>query len=325
MRLFLAALLILTATIAQARCNGSDLRDHLTASGEAWLQAEVAKVPFAYGNHWIARRGARNVHVVGTMHTGDPRMIAVIRRLRPVIRDADALLLEVTADASEAHIDKLWRTPSAFLREKPPLLPDLLSPEAWAILRDQLAAEDFTAQEVAHMQPWFAGLFLDGSDCGGGLGSHVGLDDRIERIARQARVPVGGLEGAGAGMQALADQPLADQAKMLEWDLSTQLNLDDQVVTMAEAYFGERLAEGLLIQNRTLYTDLDVPRQEVARVLKGFHGRLLDNRNRAWIDVIERTPGDLLVVAVGGAHLPGKAGLLNLLRAQGYTMERAPF
>lgn len=326
MRLLLALLLTLTATLAEARCTGTDLRNHLTPAGSQWLAGELANTPFAEGNHWIARKDGQQIHVIGTMHTGDSRMIAVIRRLRPVIRAADAVLLEVTDVESTAHVEELWRTPSAFLRNKPPYLPDLLSPGAWATLVETLGeTEDLLPEEIARMQPWFAGFYLDGSDCGGGLGSHLGLDDRIERIARQARVPVGGLEPVGAGLDALSGQPLADQVRMLEWDLTTRLNTDDQVITLAEAYFAERVAEGLLIQNRTLYSDLHIPRREVERVLTGFHRRLLDDRNRAWVEVIARTPGDTLVVAVGGAHLPGRAGLLNLLQSRGYALTRAPF
>lgn len=325
MRLLLAVLLIMSATWAEARCTGTDMRNHLTPTGTIWLQEEVAKVPFAYGNHWVAQRGDRQVHVIGTMHEGDARMGPVVRKLRPVIRSADALLLEVTKHAADTHVSEIWQSPEAFLRKDPPFLPDLLSPTAWATLRDQLAAEDFDIDVVARMQPWFAGFFLDGSGCGGGFGAYLGLDDRIEKVARQAKVPVGGLENPGAGMAALASQPLADQVKMLEWDLTSTLNLDDQIVTMTEAYFGERLAEGILIQNQTLYGDLDVPRSEIAQVLNGFQRRLLDDRNRAWIKVIDRTPGNSLVIAVGGAHLPGEAGLLNLLAKQGYTLTRAPF
>ena len=31
------------------------------------------------------------------------------------------------------------------------------------------------------------------------------------------------------------------------------------------------------------------------------------------------------VVAVGAAHLPGKNGLLNLLKAKGFSLARAPW
>ncbi len=49
--------------------------------------------------------------------------------------------------------------------------------------------------------------------------------------------------------------------------------------------------------------------------------KMLDNRNISWIPVIEKhiavTPS---FIAVGGGHLGGKNGVVNLLRAKGYTL-----
>ena len=50
---------------------------------------------------------------------------------------------------------------------------------------------------------------------------------------------------------------------------------------------------------------------------------LLDDRNAAWVPVIEaasaRAPR--LVVAAGAAHLPGEKGILAALAARGWTVE----
>lgn len=325
LRALLGALLILCAAQAMAACSGSDMRPRLTPSAEARLEAEIARTPYAYGNHWVASRDGRQIHVIGTMHTGDRRLGAVMRRLRPVIRSADAVLLEVTAHATDAELDQIMRDRSMFLLKEPPYLPDMLSEPVWDYLAARMAEDGFKPEQVARMQPWFAGFFLDQSGCSGGPVPGQGLDDRIERVATRARIPIGSLEPSGAGLEALAGQPIRDQAKILEYDLTSEMNFDDQVVTMSEAYFDERLAEGMLIQDWTMYADLGVPRSEVKRLLDGFQDRLIDARNRAWVPVIERTGGAVLVVAVGGAHLPGEDGLLNLLARKGYVMERAPF
>lgn len=325
LRAILAALLIVGGIEAAAQCSGRDMRPRLTPAAEAQLEAEVAETPYAYGNHWIATKGGQRIHVIGTMHTGDTRLRPVMRRLRPVIRSADAVLLEVTSHESREHMDRIMRDGSVFLLSAPPFLPDMLSPPVWNHLAARMEADGFTADQVARMQPWFAGFFLDQSGCSGGLGSDDGLDDRIERYARRERIPIGSLEPSGAGLQALAAQPLRDQARILEYDLTSEMNFDDQVVTMSEAYFDERLAEGMLIQDWTMYADLDVSRTEVKRLLDGFQDRLINDRNRAWMPVIERTRGAVLVVAVGGAHLPGREGLLNMLAQRGFAMERAPF
>ena len=53
-----------------------------------------------------------------------------------------------------------------------------------------------------------------------------------------------------------------------------------------------------------------------------FTDILLYDRNANWSKKLqELMPGNSLVIAVGAGHLPGKKGVLNLLREAGYTVE----
>ncbi len=48
---------------------------------------------------------------------------------------------------------------------------------------------------------------------------------------------------------------------------------------------------------------------------------LLDNRNRNWVGQLKTIMKQAAVfVAVGAGHLPGKTGLIALLRKEGYTL-----
>lgn len=52
-----------------------------------------------------------------------------------------------------------------------------------------------------------------------------------------------------------------------------------------------------------------------------FKDRLLDERNRRWVPKIEEIMGKVpTFFAVGAGHLPGKNGVLNLLRTAGYQV-----
>ncbi|NDW48005.1 TraB/GumN family protein [Ruegeria sp. PrR005] len=327
LRALILCLGLLAATGVEARCTGTDLRTRLTPEGEALLAREIKKVPFAYGNHWIATKGSQRIHLIGTQHTGDSRMRAVMRKLTPVIQTADAVLLEVTAKQLATLEDTLRKTPSILTIPKgSPGLDKLMEPEEWQMLSLQMRVQGVDERVLARMQPWFISMNLSRSGCGGrGLFAYRGLDDRIELLAARAGVPVGSLEAVGTGMSSLSAIPIRDQVKLLVLDMKSELNFDDQVVTLSNAYFEERLAEAMLIEDWTLYRDLDVSRKEVSRLLRQFDTHILDKRNRAWMPVIQRTKAQTLVVAVGAAHLPGKAGLLNLLKQRGYSLSRAEF
>lgn len=327
LRLIVFVLFCLTsASAAVAQCRGTDLRDRLTPAAQERLTREMAKVPFAYGNHWVATKGNQRIHVVGTQHTGDRRMRAIMRTLRPVIESADAVLFEVTRFELAKIEDIFVKNRSLVLITNGPTLPQVLSETAWNDLSRRMELNGYAPEQTAVIQPWFLSLSLAQSGCGGrGFGTQSGLDDRIEDVAIQNHVPIGSLERSMDGMRALAKQPIRDQAKLLELDLASDLNIDDQIVTQRNAYFNETLAEALLIKEWTMYRDIDISRSEVVRLLRQFDNLLLDQRNKAWIPVMLRTKGDNLVVAVGAAHLPGRNGILNLLHRRGYTMTRASF
>ena len=101
LRLFLLFLFCLHAVSVEARCRSVDYRDHLTPAQKQQFEAAVARIPYGESNHWIATKGARTLHILGTMHSGDRRMSPIVQRLKPIIESADALLLEVSSYKSE--------------------------------------------------------------------------------------------------------------------------------------------------------------------------------------------------------------------------------
>jgi len=55
--------------------------------------------------------------------------------------------------------------------------------------------------------------------------------------------------------------------------------------------------------------------------MNGYMDLLLYDRNRKWAQTLDiLLPGRSLLVAVGAAHLPGKDGVIALLRQKGYTL-----
>jgi uncharacterized protein len=56
--------------------------------------------------------------------------------------------------------------------------------------------------------------------------------------------------------------------------------------------------------------------------MSGYMDLLLYNRNRKWARELDTLlPGKSLLIAVGAAHLPGKDGVIELLRREGYTVD----
>lgn len=122
--------------------------------------------------------------------------------------------------------------------------------------------------------------------------------------------PVEGLETAASQVELLNSQPLEKQAKELY-----EMALDPQK-SVAEF---KKLLEIYKTQNSdSLY---NLMKLNMGKDVE-FETRLLDDRNIAWIPKIETAiKGKSSFIAVGGAHLGGKNGVINLLRAKGYQVE----
>lgn len=326
LRILLCVAFCVMAATAHARCRGVDLRDHLSADQANALSREMATLPFAQGNHWIARKGGRSIHVIGTLHVNDPRFRAVIRTLTPVIKSADAVLLEVT----EADIQAFWSAAEnrsdAFINDTGTKLSDVMSKPAWDELTLRMRLKNISPQAVDEFRPWILSLMLSDSQCGPrGSFAHNGLDRRIEKIAQRSRIPLGSLETVGSSIALLSHRSLSEQARMLEYELLSASSNDNLVITIRDTYFDEQAGAGLILEKWNFRTYAPGSANARLRLWRNFEADMLTTRNKRWIPQILKTTGNNLVVAVGAGHLPGQDGVLNLLKRAGYSMERAAF
>ncbi|OED50178.1 polysaccharide biosynthesis protein GumN [Rhodobacteraceae bacterium (ex Bugula neritina AB1)] len=326
MRFLLAFAFLFLPAALWAACTGTDQRLALSAQDRAAIDAQVAATPFAEGNHWIARRGSRTLHVIGTMHINDPRLDAVSDALAPVIAQADLLLLEGTKREMAELVTAIGRDPSLTLITEGPSLIDRLEPAEWESLAATARANGVAPWMAAKMRPWFLAVSMAVPPClRASPESTNGLDRRLEQAADEAGTATRALESPMTLFEVFNSEPLEEQVRQLRAYLTLLGGEQDAVHTMIESYFDEQALTYFTIYQRDFLQSDALPPQETRRIWQETMMALLDNRNRAWIPVIEAAEGDLIVVAAGALHLPGETGVLNLLQQEGYSLERAPF
>lgn len=326
MRLFLSVLFLLLPAALWAACTGTDLRTTLPADDLARLQARAAAAPFAEGNHWIARRGARTVHVIGTLHINDPRMDRITSALAPVVRQADLLLMEASPADKAAFENELGRTPSLMLITEGPTLIDRLPQEEWESLSAKARAHGVAPWMAAKMRPWFLALSMAVPPCVLRQPEFKnGLDLRLAAAAEEAGVPIRSLEDPMSVIRMLDGDPLEEQVRQLRAFTALLGGGQDNFFTTAEAYFDQQVLHALYLSEQEFLESGALTQEEREAMWTDAMQELLDQRNQAWIPVIEAAEDGVIVVAAGALHLPGENGVLNLLQQQGYTLERAPF
>ena len=128
------------------------------------------------------------------------------------------------------------------------------------------------------------------------------------------------LETLEESLRTISRQPIRDQVRSIELDMQSEAEIANMSNTLRSAYHDGKLVEGMLVNEAFMYRDLNVSRSEVARLQRSHDKYILDERNKNWMPLILARKEKRIVVAVGAAHLPGQYGVLNLLRAKGYTL-----
>lgn len=315
-----ALALALLAAPAAASCEGPTLLDALAPAERAALDAAADAVPYGEGLLWEARRDGATVILAGTMHLADPRHAPLERALAPALGGADLLLLETTAEGEARALAAMAERPDLTLVIDGPTLPERLSPEDWEAVAEAARDRGLPPFTVAKLRPWIALTTLSAPPClleaaqGGTAG---GLDGLLRARAGDLGLPVEALEPWDTVFRLADALDASSDAQSLMAAIADPALAESATVATLDAYFAGRTGEMM----------------ELSRLANGLMGlpedasvasdtALLDDRNAAWVPVIEaasaRAPR--LVVAAGAAHLPGEGGVLARLAARGWAV-----
>ncbi len=162
-------------------------------------------------------------------------------------------------------------------------------------------------------KPWVAGLTMLVMHLQKlGYDPNSGVDRQLAERAKLANKPVSGLESAESQFELLDRLSAGLQELMLRHSLREMEQIGKLVDDMVRAWRDGDIAaaEKLFLESMTEYPEL----QE----------KMLDERNRNWLPQIEKfvNSGEDTLVVVGAAHLVGKNGLIELLKARGYKLEQ---
>jgi uncharacterized protein YbaP (TraB family) len=124
-------------------------------------------------------------------------------------------------------------------------------------------------------------------------------------MAKKGSKKTMGLESIQVQMQTINTVSLEDQVRMLIDGMNQTQGYD----TMLSNYLSESID--------ALYIDIITESEGFPNFVENF----LNKRNTQWIPVItDQIERENTFIAVGAGHLPGPKGVLELLRAQGYSL-----
>lgn len=303
-------------------CQGSDmLAETKVTNPDVYEQimAEAAATENAGALLWkIERNGRPTSYLFGTVHLTDDRVTKLSPAVLSALKEAKAVALEVADLSENATATVIAQSAPLAMYSDGRRLDQMLSPSEYESVKNVVSRSGLPADLAALFKPWIVSMILSVSDCERTkvqAGKRV-LDMKIAETGKSLGIPVVGLETIPDQLAALAAVPEKQQLDMLRVSLKFAHRTNDLVETLVRLYLDRRIAAALPLQ---LAMARQVGIGDGAFI--GFQQKLLTERNSKMLSVAEPllTQGGAFI-AVGALHLPGKQGLVALLRQAGYAV-----
>ena len=267
----------------------------------AFAQAEGGGLLWSISGNGLSRPN----YVLGTVHSRDARAYEHATMLLPFMQGQDALAGELDLSDNALAGGAMMK---AMLLPPGKDLADLLSKHKYKKVK---AAVEHEVGPMAFMALWLKPFYLMAllGETAMRADSAEVLDQYLQWQARLMGKEVVGLEKPEEQLATVEDLPLKQQANML-YDLVRNDLYRQDMERMLDAYAAEDLAALTRIA-------------AMGGLPKEFSDRLIDDRNATMalrMDSLMQN-GRSWFFAIGAAHLPESAGVLERLRRMGYRVE----
>jgi len=274
----------------------------------------AAKPKIAMPAMWTAHGSKGTVYMLGSIHALPKNVNWQTPQLMARVKQADVFVFEVPMDeASRAHAAAYFRDNA--LMPGGTSLPSLFDEEMRSDFRDVVMLTNADPTYIVYMRPWLAAMVLEGVASGpAGFYSAGGVDDKIYAVAK------GGGVGEFRPLEGDEDQFRLVIREGHEQDEGTDLRFTFKGI-LAHHGKGDQGLLAAWMKGDTKALDAILPENKGTSAR--FRKEWLDNRNRKWAPEGEAMLNEphTFFMTVGAAHLVGKTGVPNLLRAAGYRVD----
>lgn len=289
-----------------------------TASASDAPTASTAPVPLM----WKVSDKDNAVYLLGSFHLLRPSDYPLSGDVDAAFADAERVMFELSPEelASPELAMAMMR---AAMRQDGKTLQSALPPaiaqqlDGWAQAnRDALPKFGMSPQMLSVVEPWFAALMVTMVEMGKlGLDPALGLDNHFVKRSAESGKPSAGLETGQEQIDVLDGSSEKEQLQMLADALEQAGKGSMETLRLHDAWRrgdAELLRAGMGADMKRDYPEL--------------YRRINVARNDAWVPKIRQhldaSGSDDVLVVVGALHLLGQDGVVEKLRAQGYSVER---
>lgn len=266
----------------------------------------------------IERAGRPTSYLFGTVHLTDERVTKLSPAVEQALGQSKTVALEVSDISEKATATVIAQSAPLVMFTDGRRLDGLLSGTEYDTVKRIISRSGMPSDLAALFKPWIVTMIMSVSDCERTSiqqGARV-LDMKIAEIGKARGLQVVGLETIPEQLQALAAVPEPQQLDMLRASLKFADRTNDMMETLVQLYLDRKISAALPFQI-AVAKQVGIGNEAFA----GFQEKLLTERNikmRATAEPLLEQGG--VFIAIGALHLPGKQGLVALLREGGYTV-----
>jgi hypothetical protein len=240
-------------------------------------------------------------YIYGTIHIMPKKDFVISDSIKSAFKSCMELAMEVDLNMNlktQLEIVKLIMLPEG------KTIADITSKENSERIRnfclDSLNWKESKYNKTSRFQPFFLSSLITQEL----IGKSKSYEIEFKKLAKKNKMSMSGLETIQFQMNLLSEVSNEEQIKMLLLGLTTD---NSEFNKLLENYLKKDINQLVTLMN----TDLSPE----------FYSDLIVKRNQKWIPIItELIQKKSTFIAVGAAHLPGKEGVLNLLKEAGYTI-----
>lgn len=241
-------------------------------------------------------------YIYGTIHIMPKKDFVISDSIKSALKSCSELAMEVDLNMdlkTQIEMVKLSMLPEG------KTIADITSKENSDRIRnfclDSINWKESKYNKISRFQPFFISSLITQEL----IGKSKSYEIEFKKLAKKNKMSTSGLETIQFQMNLLSEVSNEEQIKMLLLGLTKD---NSEFNKLLDTYLKKDIN-----QLGTLMNNADLSPQ--------FYSNFIVKRNQKWIPIIsELIQTNPTFIAVGAAHLPGKDGVLNLLKEAGYTI-----
>ena len=263
---------------------------------------------------WEVTGLTNRVYLFGTIHAGKDSFYPLPEAVERAFTQSKVLVVEADITDAKAMADSMV----GMTYTPPDRLDKNISRESWERFRKQLARYGLPEAEIVKLKPFMAVSLVVFSEWNAlGYQPKFGVDSYLIERAKVAKKRIVEIEGVAEQTRVLNSFTDPEFKALFEATLEAlESGKSGAQIEAMVKYWQEGNPEGLL-EAANRYS-------EGSPMLIAFEEKLVWDRHEAMVKKIEEylNAREPYFVAVGGLHLAGPRGLLEMLKARGFAVRQ---